>query len=70
MLFRVTLVLISIFILSSANIPRDVDVFNKSYNRNQRNARTHLVRGFDIASSDVREIKLFHSQLILQLNDI
>lgn len=37
-------------------VPKDVDVFNKNYNRNQRNARNHLLRGFDVVPSNVSKL--------------
>lgn len=37
-------------------IPKDVDVFNMNYNRNQRNARTHILRSFDVIPSDVSRV--------------
>lgn len=34
-------------------VPKDVDVFNMNYNRNQRNARSHILRSFDVVPTEV-----------------
>ena len=37
-------------------VPKDVHVFNMNYNRNQRNARTHILRSFDVVPTEVSKV--------------
>lgn len=56
------LVLVAFFAFSSAQqsaVPKDVDVFNLNYNRNQRNARAHILRSFDVIPTEVSRVDLY-----------
>ncbi|KAL7047033.1 hypothetical protein ACKWTF_002768 [Chironomus riparius] len=55
MLWKIISVACFVALLVKADMKSDVDVFNKNYNRNQRNARDYLLRSFDIVPSNFPE---------------
>ena len=52
MLWKIISVACFVALLVKADMKSDVDVFNKNYNKNQRNARDYLLRSFDIVPSN------------------
>ena len=61
MLWKIIFVTCCAVLLVKADMKSDVDVFNKNYNRNQRNARDYLLRSFDVVPSNFVRILLLPS---------